>query len=84
MKLIGDLYRTFGQSWREWYTEYMDGQEKVSEGAGSHGFSYKHVGICYELTTTTMLVLSVDGGFGGVPSTADSWGGAAVHGANDP
>lgn len=84
MKIKGDLYRIFRQSWREWYTEYFDGQEKVSEGTGSYGFSLKHVGICYELTTTTMLVLSVDGGFGAVPFTADSWGGAAVHPARDP
>lgn len=46
MKIKGDLYRIFGQSWREWYTEYLDGQEKVSEGAESHGFSCKRVGIC--------------------------------------
>lgn len=84
MKIKGDLYRIFGQSWREWYTEYFDGQEKVSEGTGSHGFSRKRASICYELTTTTMLVLSVDGGFGAVRSTADSWGGAAVHPACDP
>lgn len=74
----------FEQRWREWYTEYLDGQEKVSEGAESHGFSCKRVDIGQELTTTTMLVLSQDGGFGVVLSTADSWGGAAVHPALDP
>lgn len=78
MRLKGDLYRILEQSWGEQYSEYLDVQEKSSEGAESPGFSCKHEVIRYEPITTTILVLSVDSDFGTASSTADSWGEVAT------